>query len=263
MITELAHFPIDPSYGGGVYRRRLRFESGTNTVVAQIDDTHHAFWLTLDHDGRYVTAIDSGFLRAPTTACSGATHGLQALIGLAITAQAREVVARLTTGSGCTHLCDLACWALAHTDRPATWDITVPDQTDRPVWIQIARDGEMVHRWQIEGNRVASPASLAGEPLHRGFMRWASRVFEGTALMAATMLQRGLFVARARPYIVDQGPPMPLTRARGMAGACHAYSGERLAIATGSLGYVRDFTTGVRVEPLPSHIAAHLQDQSA
>lgn len=258
MARELAHFPLNPGYGLGVYRRCLRFAGDAAGIVAQVDDTHHSYWLTIDHDGVKVTAVDAGFLRAPTTACPGAIAGLVALTGLPIAAPVSETLARLPGSSNCTHLADLAFWSLAQQGRSASWEIAVPDQIEAPVWIEVARDGVVVHRWQIADHQIVAPSWLAGRPMMKGFMAWARTAFDDDALLAATMLQRGLFVARGREHIVDQGEPMPLVRAEGMAGMCWSYSSERLEHAMGVLGYVRDFTTSVTSEKLPPHIAARL-----
>ncbi|SCY97199.1 hypothetical protein SAMN05660666_04003 [Novosphingobium aromaticivorans] len=86
MIPELAHFPVDPSYGQGAYRRRLEFTALSDAMVAQVDDNFHSFWLVIEHDQVNVTGIDAGFLRAPTTMCGGAPAGLGALIGAPLAA---------------------------------------------------------------------------------------------------------------------------------------------------------------------------------
>jgi hypothetical protein len=259
MAQTLAHFPRNPDYGSGTYRRRLRFASDATGLAAQVDDTHHSYWLSLDHDGTRITAVDAGFIRAPTSACDSATAGLSALVGLPLTGTARETLDRLPIQSNCTHLADLACWSLAQKGCSAVWDINIPDQIDTPVWIEIARNGAAVHRWRIEDHRIVAPQALADRPMMQGFMAWARTAFDGDVLLAATMLQRGIFVARGRRHIVDQGAPVPLMSADGMAGRCWSYSGKRLDHATGALGYVRDFTAGVTLETPPPHIAARLQ----
>lgn len=251
MVRTLKHFPTNPDYGRGIYRRLLRFAAHPAGMAAQVDDTHHGYWLAIDHDGAKVTAIDAGFMRAPTTVCSGAIAGLAALIGLPIAASVSDTLARLPAASNCTHLADLACWSLEQTGRSVAWEIAIPDQGDAPVWIEIARDGAVVHRWQVANHHIVAPSTLAGQPTMKGFMAWARAAFDDDALLAATMLQRGLFVARGREHIVDQGEPMPLARAEGMAGMCWSYSGERREYAMGALGYVRDFTAGVTSEKLP------------
>ncbi len=259
MDRTLAHFPRNPGYGRGVYRRRLHFSAGPDGMTAQVDDTHHSYWLALAHDGVRVTEVDAGFMRAPNTACRGAMAGLTALIGLPVATTAAEALARLPRSSNCTHLADLACWSLAQIGRTALWEIAIPDQIESPVRIEIARNGITMHRWQIAHRRIVTPSALAERPLMKGFMAWARAEFDGDALLAATMLQRGLFVARGREHVIDQGDPTPLAHAEGMAGMCWSYSGSRLEQATGTLDYVRDFTTEVTPENPPPRIAARLQ----
>lgn len=259
MARTLAHFPANPDYGRGIYRRRLQFAADPTGMVAQVDDTHHSYWLAIDHNNIRVQSIDAGFMRSPTTACAGATAGLIALVGLPVAAPVSETLARLPVASNCTHLTDLACWSLAQAGRSALWEITVPDQVREPVWVEIARDGGAVHRWQIANHHILAPSNLTGRPMMKGFMNWARAAFEDDALLAATMLQRGLFVARGREHVVDRGEPVPLARAADMSGRCWSYSGNRRESATGTLNYVRDFTSGVTPEKPPSEVARRLQ----
>lgn len=260
MIPELAHFRPDPAYGTGAYRRRLAFTAVSGGVVAQVDDSHHSYWLVLDHDHRHVTALDAGFSRAPTDMCQGAAAGLQALVGRRLGEPASGLMASLPRTSNCTHLADLALWAIAHAGRSAIWNIVVPDQVDQPAWIAIDRDGETLHRWHVAGFDLVAPEPHAGMPLMSGFMKWATAAFSGDVLLAATMLQRGLFVARGRRYVVDHEPPAPLASAAGMAGMCWCYSDDRLARGRGIIGYVRDFSMSVDPAPLPARLTKRIKD---
>lgn len=260
-IPELAHFPLDPSYGKGAYRRRIRFAAVKGGVVAQVDDSFHSYWLILDHDGDEVIGVDAGFVRAPTDMCPGASAGLNAIVGSSLRAGVGELMAKLPRTSNCTHLADLAFWAIAHVGVSAAWNIEVPDQAGRPVWIKVDRDGQVVHRWLVESSRVMLPADFAGKPLMGGFIKWAREAFSGDELLAATMLQRGLFVARGRQHIVDQGERVALSRANGMAGMCWSYSEDRWLKGQGTLGYVRDFSRSVQPETLPQHVQDRLRDE--
>lgn len=260
IIPELAHFPIDPSYGTGAYRRRLVFTALAGGVVAQVDDSFHSYWLILDHDQDQVTGIDAGFVRAPADMCTGSITGLSAAIGCSLRASASDLMARLPRSSNCTHLADLALWAIAHVGNSATWNIEIPDQSGAPVWITVDRDGQLFHRWLIVGFQLVSPDDFAGRPLMGGFMKWADSTFSDDAFLGATMLQRGLFVARGRQHIVDQGAAIPLSSAAGMSGMCWSYSGDRRLKGKSTLGYVRDFTESVRPEALPRHVRERLKD---
>lgn len=260
MIPELAHFPENPSYGQGAYRRRLEFTALPEAMVAQVDDNFHSYWLALEHDKRVITSVEAGFLRAPTTMCGGAPSGLGTLVGAPLETDRRELMVRLPQQCNCTHLVDLALWTLSQLGRCATWEIVIPDSVDGAAWITIMRDDVILHRWQVRGFELLAPDSLAGKPLMRGFIKWATQAFTGDELMAATMLQRGVFVARGRQHIVDQGRPVPLSRAAGMNGMCWSYSDERWESGFGSLDFVRDFSTTVRAETLPQTIRTRLKD---
>lgn len=245
MIRSLQHFAENPDYGVGIYRRRLRFTSVEDHVIAQLDDTHHAAWLAVSHDSTQVTGIAAGFTRAPATTCPGAVAGLSDIVGMPMEGVENALRAVPMTAN-CTHLVDLAGWAIRHRDvGVTTYDIDVPDQGEAPVWISIRRNGATVHRWQVEGFTMAAPENLSGKPLMRGFAGWARTVFSGDTFMAAMMLQRGVFVARGRRYLVDRAPAIALSASEGMEGACWSYSGAQLETGLHSIGYVRDFTSGI------------------
>lgn len=260
VIPELAHFPVDVLYGSGAFRRRLRFYALPGAMVAQVDDSFHSYWLLIAHDGDAITAIDADFLRAPTNMCSGAIGGLAALRGTRLSTPQRHLKALLPQPSNCTHLTDLALWTMAQVDADATWDILIPDAREGVSRITICRDDRLIHQWQIAGFDMVGPQPYGGRPLMRGFMKWASEAFSGDVLLAATMLQRGLFVARGRQHIVDRAPSQPLSSASGMEGSCWSYSAERWKEGHGTVNYVQDFSDAVRPEALPDHIKERLKE---
>lgn len=263
VIPELAHLPVDPLYGEGAYRRRLKFVAVPGAMVAHVDDSFHSYWLLIEHDQAEITSIDAGFLRAPTNMCGGSIVGLARLQGAGLTAPDRDYMALLPQTSNCTHLTDLAIWTLAQLGSSSTWDITVPDPRAGRAWVTIHCDGDLIHRWQVAGFEMRAPVALAGRPLMRGFMKWARDTFTGRALLAATMLQRGLFVARGRQHIVDRGKPPALSNASGMEGMCWSYSGDRWATGLGTLDFVRDFSDTVQPEQLPDHIRERLKESGS
>lgn len=256
----LAHFPLNPAYGTGRYRRLLRFSRLPGAVLATVDDTHHAMWLLIRHDGLRISDIAAAISRGPATTCGGAAAGLRALIGEPLASDPQVISAALTTTSNCTHLADLATWAMrsaaTNGQGVTTFAITVDDDDGAPYGLEIARDGQPIHSWEATGYAVIAPAALAGMPLMRGFMARARTHFSGDVLEAAIMLQRGVFVARGRRHLVDAGPPVPLKAAADMKNACYSYSGDRLDSAVNHIGYVRDFTAGVMPHPLPPDIKA-------
>jgi len=261
---SLGHFPLNPEYGSGCYRRLVTISRDERSVLATVDDTHHAMWVLVEHDGKAVTAVRSGIERGPATTCRGSSAGLEALVGHPF--DQRPTARLLPTTANCTHLADLAAWALAGASHPSTareFEITVPDELDEPVWVTISRDGQLVHKWLIKDHKILAPDMLEGRQLMRGFTAWARDKFKDDALEAALMLQRGVFVARGRTRVVDLPPAIPLRAAAGMANACYSYSGDRLETATSIVGYVRDFTSGVVRTPPPREIIARFEGKGS
>lgn len=255
----LARFPLNPDYGSGCYRRLLRFYALPGAVLGTIDDSHHAMWLLLRHDGQRIESVEADIGRGPATSCRGSALGLQSLAGLPLQAQGHGAVALLDPVRNCTHLSDLAIWSLRVAQQEPVgarieYHIRVEDDDGMPFRIEIAKDGQLIHSWLVSGNRVIAPAPLAGMPLMRGFMACARTQFQNDRLEAAIMLQRGIWVARGRRHIVDAAP-VPLTFYEDMEDACYSYAGEQWRTATSHVGYVRDVTEGILPHPLPDHIS--------
>lgn len=255
----LARFPLNPDYGSGCYRRLLRFYALPGAVLGTIDDSHHAMWVLLRHDGKRIETVEADIGRGPATSCRGSANGLQQLIGLPIQAESHSAIALLDRVQNCTHLSDLAAWSLRVAQQePAgsrvEYRIRVDDDDGAPFRIEIARNGMTVHDWLVSGNSVIAPAPLTGLPLMRGFMTSARAHFRGERLEAAIMLQRGIWVARGRRHIVDAAP-VPLTVYEDMEDACYSYAGEQWRTATSHVGYVQDVTDAIQPHPLPPHIS--------
>lgn len=261
--VTLAHFESEPTYGSGVYRRRVLVTAREKLVLATVNDTHHAMWLLFRHDGDRVTAIESAIERGPATTCTQAPEALSNAVGLALDTSPRDLAGRLPPAANCTHLADLLRWSLRAARQrvlgSTEYRITVPDSAGPPVWLEVARNGTVVHRWQVDGETIVAPYAFVGRPLLRGFMKWAAATFDDDQLEAAVMLQRGAWVARGRRYVVDR-TTVPLKAAVGMKDACFSYSGSNWTSATNIIGYVRDFTSGVVEHPLPDRIHTIMQE---
>lgn len=255
----LARFPLNPDYGSGCYRRLLSFYVLDGAVLGTIDDSHHAMWLLLRHDGQRIESVEADIGRGPATSCRGSASGLQSLIGLPFQADGHAAMALLDCVQNCTHLSDLALWSLRVAQREPVgsrveYRIRVEDDGGAPFRIEIAKDGRTIHSWLVSGNGVLAPAPLTSMPLLRGFMAKARAHFQHDSLEAAIMLQRGFWVARGRRHIVDAAP-VPLTFYEDMEDACYSYAGEQWRTATSHVDYVRDVTHGIRPHPLPDHIS--------
>jgi Protein of unknown function (DUF2889) len=235
----------NPDYGSGIYRRRIRLENRPQQVVAELEDTTHAFRLTLAHDDGCVTDIVAEPIRYPFDSCPGAVALLQPLIGCSLDTDSSSLRRLLEPGHNCTHLYDLALLALAHSARPSRlriYDICVPDELENGTAIKLVCDGITVHEWQVRSHQVVAPATLAGNPLKQGFYRWASDEFSGESLESALVLQRGYFVAQSRRYDYMRSGGRPAQDDNMPEGACYTYNAGVVEQAIHTDGMARDFT---------------------
>jgi hypothetical protein len=232
------------NYGEGIYRRRLALHGSRRRVEAQLEDGPHGFRLRLCHDGHVVTALESQALRFPFNTCPGAIDALQPLLGTPLDVDAAALRRIIDPGNNCTHLHDLATLALAHARRSRSsrvYDIEVPDERDGQTTVRVALNGVTVHDWRVRDQHVVGPDAVAGGPLLAGFYRWAISRFSGDQLEAATIAQRGYFVAQARRYDFASAAGAPASDDQMPQGACYSYNHGVVehALRTGT---VRDFS---------------------
>ena len=74
--------PINPVYGTGMFRRRIRLTSGDGWVFGELEDSSHAFKVRLAFEGDRMIDVASETIRYPMTTCSQAGHPLRAIIGM-------------------------------------------------------------------------------------------------------------------------------------------------------------------------------------
>jgi hypothetical protein len=260
-------FPRDPAYGNRILRRRVRLANvSAGRVEAHLSDIFHEMHVTLFHDGERITDIDALTLRIPTTACPGAVVPLRELIGMPLKASRSELYEPLRVKRNCTHLFDLAGLAIAQAARPGeperVYDAAVPDETGEPIWVEVTRNGESIHRWRIRDYRIVEPEALADRPLLGGFTRWATEAFaDADDLEAAIMLHRTIFISVGAPYLTESFTGRTLRRNDHMAGVCHGYAEATLDSSWFIAGARRDFTNGVveqRVGDYPAAIGGKL-----
>jgi len=234
-----------PEYGKGVFRRRICLQSEGLRVIAEVEDVSHGFRVHMQHDETHVTDIGAEMLRHPFNTCPGAIDQLQLFAGWALASERSTIRRDIDPSVNCTHLYDLAVLALAHATRPQRqriYDIEVPDIIDGQTAVTVHRDGMLVHSWQIKENVIVAPESLSGVPIMKGFYRKASDQFVGDELEAATVLQMGFYVSRARMLDPQTAAGM-LAAADGMPhAACHTYGVGVVEQAWRIGGTERDFT---------------------
>ncbi|HQR03785.1 MAG: DUF2889 domain-containing protein [Proteobacteria bacterium] len=239
---------MNPRYGSGIFRRRIRVEHRDGRVVAGLEDPVHACLVSLTHDGHTITHIEAAWIRNPTRACVGATRQLPSLAGRLLTASRAEYREYDNPRQHCTHLHDLLGLAVAHALRKIPsrqFDVTVPDLKDGSTLAEVSVDGRQILAWHTDLRTVTGPGDLAGGPIFRGFNQWAAQHYSGDTLEAAHVLQMGIFVANSQLFDITavraKYPTTPLVQ-KHMIGACYAYQPENVPAALPTQNTVRDFT---------------------
>lgn len=198
MISDFKNPIFNPEYGTRIFRRRIRMEKHGRSIEAGLEDTLHAFKLVVQHDGDVVIAIESIWLRYPNGTCPGAINQFAPYIGKALTAQRAVFRGYSDTRQQCSHFLDVLGLVFSHALREEDvrqFDVTVPDIVDGKTWAEIHVNGEQIHRWQIDSERVLHPTPLTGRSLYTGFGRWSAEMFAGDWLEAAHVLQMGILVS--------------------------------------------------------------------
>lgn len=240
-----ADFPLNPDYGKGTYRRRIRLQGLPGKVIAELEDCNHGFRAEVCHDGQLVTAIHAEALRIPLNTCGGATNPIQAMVGQSIYSTPVDIVGRVNPRANCTHLYDLTALAVIHCARgPVTriYDVAVDDEVDEQAISSVSLNGEEIHRWTTSQWTILEPASYVGKPLYKGFSLWANEAFNGDEQEAAFILQKGYFVSQARFFDMDGMAGTPAGDQASMLGVCYSYSPEVVDKAFRSANSTRDFS---------------------
>ncbi len=145
----------------GNYRRRIRVVNvDARTVVGGLEDDFHYFVVTVHHDGAVVTGVETEAHRWPWTTCPSAGLRLQELIGMELSPRCLAVGAVTNPHRQCTHQFDLAGLAIAHATRDDAvrqYDVTIPygAQSGGAVPVRLARDGEEILVWTLDGEEVS------------------------------------------------------------------------------------------------------------
>jgi len=247
MAYELPRHPGNPNYGTGLYRRRIRLSRTELEVHGELEDDCHGFQVTLQHDGRVVTAVSGEALRIPLNTCSGAIKPLQALIGMALDTPVSAIVAAANPRSNCTHWYDLSLLSLAHASHSEpvrVYDVEVVDQPadGSPARAEVFLNGQSIHCWLLDLTEIVEPLASAGKPVMRGFSAWANAAFEGPEREAAFVLSKGAFVAFSRLFDMSGIGGQAALEHTNLLGACYSYSQGVVENAVRNHNSVRDFS---------------------
>jgi len=240
------NYPINPQFGKGIYRRRIRLTQHHDHVMGQLEDCNHGFEVSVFHDGEKITRVEGIHHRIPFSSCGGAIEPLQTLTGTPLGLSSIALSSLVNARSHCTHWLDLALLAILHIGRDEcvrTYEIEVPDETDSPTTAKVFCNEQLMHEWQVKDWQLYAPNTIAGQTLFKGFSAWANTAFDNEeSRQAAFALQKGYFVARARRFDMDKLAGESAKVHTMMAGACFTYSEPRASHAHRTSHSTRDFT---------------------
>jgi hypothetical protein len=232
--------PIDTLPG---FRRRFIVTPASNRVSSEVEDDYHCMGVTIHHDGRVATKVESVMQRAPWTTCPGAVARLeQTFMGVPLDGFA----ARGEKRTNCTHLHDLAVLAAAHAldSDPLVYDILVSDPVEGRRRAELRRNGTSVLGWVQSDGRMVEPEELAGVAFDQ--MRPWIDSLDPAGQEAARLLRWGTILAHGRTIAWERQSDS----SRLPVGNCYTFQPERIAAAR-RVGAIRDFSQGPR--PLEEH----------
>lgn len=242
---------------GGTFRRRIVLDCDGGTVRAGLEDDFHHFRVTVTMDGDRVVDIDAKTFRFPWSTCPGAVAPLRGFIGQSVSSGMLRRQDMPSPRLNCTHLHDLTLLALAQAVRGPgrrQYDVTVPPREPNgrsigpdniPTWppgrtsATLARDGDLLMRFDMEGETVRAPAEAAGLDF-RHLGKWAAEKGDDDFLEAVKVFRQGFFVSSGRAVPVEI-VNHDLVR-QVMSGVCYTFQPERIDQGERCLDTPRDFT---------------------
>lgn len=237
----------NPSYGSGIFRRRIRLWRDGMTLHGALEDCNHGFTVAMTHDGKTITAITGQPMRIPFSTCGGALEPLQRLVGCDIDTTALALLTHAGPRANCTHWLDLAVLTVVHSQHAEPvreYDVEVPDEnSDGQQCLRVRRNGVLIHEWLFSNGVIVSQGPLYGVTLFKGFSARAAAVFtDADELEAALVLQKGNFVGQARRFDLLRLVGQSASADDTMRGACFTYSEGRSDNAVRLPDTLRDFT---------------------
>lgn len=254
MSAHLDHYPVNPSYGSGVFRRRIVRSGAVGEARAELFDDFHEMAVALRIEMGVVAEARGRMARFPKTTCQGAIASLKRLHGRPAVAAPVDVDRR----EQCTHLLDLATLALSWFGAGAGEQVIEIALTDRDSrkrqHLDLRINGEIVLEWDLVDEVIVWPEVYAGTRLFGGFGRWIERTIGSGDADLWRMAQMAVFVARGRAYIVDGPEAHRVSEEPERQGACFSYFGAAFDNGRDNIGYVQDLSSGL--PPYPNQNSA-------
>lgn len=238
-------YPINPSFGQGIFRRKIRLRKIEGGVAGDLEDCNHGFSIRLYYNNNVVTAIEGEAKRIPFSTCAGAATALQSLIGTRTETSPKNIISTMNLNTHCTHWLDLAILCISHATRnepERIYEANIPDEATGPTNAQVLCNGKLALDWHVRDWKILQPTEHKDNTLFKGFASWANGISNQDEREAAFVLQKAYFVSRARRFDIQAVAGEPANKHTIMRGACYSYSEPQVDIAKRTSGTVRDFT---------------------
>ena len=222
------------------FRRAIFIRNQGGRVDADMEDDFHRFGVTLRHDSRVVRGVEARADRYPWATCLEAPLALNALEGVAVSADPTAVFRHADPRLHCTHLFELAALALAQAARgegSRLYEAEVTDPVEGSRTARLFLDGSLALEWRLAEDIVVEPALYAG----RALSSFNSRVLaESPPALAEILLilRRVAQTARGRQINVDA---FATAAEMGRPAQCYSLQPANAARAARVKGSVRDW----------------------
>lgn len=236
---------INPDYGSGCFRRRIKISQMGEVVRGEMEDNHHGFCVTVTLKEGKVYSIVPEYKRFPFNTCPGSDQALNNLLGVDAGLDLKTLNSAAVAHSNCTHLLDLTILCIQHSRQVQAlrvFDIEVQDEAAGVMACRVWCNQELLHHWETTTTVISYPDTWKNVPLRKGFAKWANRQFTGVHLQAAFMIQKSHFVSQGRRIHIDEMAGECAYAHKTMLGACHTYSEETAQKAFRLPKTTRNFT---------------------
>ena len=229
----------------GSYHRQIRLVAHGTTVIGDLEDDFHRVHVELEHDGVRVIHCRGETPRIPWTTGPAAADELARFAGLPLGHSLLAAGRHSDPRGHCTHLFDVAALAVAHAaaGRSARhYAIEIPDRIDGCTHPALARDGAPLLAWQLEGDRIVAPVSLAGRRIWGDSL--AARAEAELApedAEAVLVLQRACAISLGRGFDLDAMEHAQALAPRTL-GNCYTFAPGKIERARRNRGTTRDFS---------------------
>jgi hypothetical protein len=182
-------------------------------------------------------------VRHPYSTCPLAANQLSRLVNIPLDSRAHSVMRLTNPAEQCTHLLDLAGFAIAAAARSITrrwYDISIPRRVAGRTLATLDKDGIRALAWELLDTTIMGPAPFQGISLLKGMAAWAITHLAEEEAEAALILRRCALISLGRTKNLDARIHAEPT------GRCFVQQPDRAAEGLRMVGSTLDFTSAAQ-----------------